>query len=741
MTAIPATAQPREWRFSSRVMLPIVLAFLAMSALVAGFLVYAVHEADRTMWERQSRIVSHVLDEQFAKITHDQESVTIWDETLMRVHAEPLDFDWLDHNLGIWLYEYFGHDRAYVLNGEDQPIYGMAGGERAPPSSFTTARSAVTPLIRSVRETIAAAAADPEAGAGSISNLVMIEARPALASVAQIVSDTGESLAPGEPFLHVSLRFLDGSFLERLMQQYLLKNARFAWNRELGAAEAALPLKRNSGAVLGYLVWEPERPGQSVLIRTGPVLAAALLLVGFIISLLVRRLRRASQELQTSEAQAQHLAFHDPLTGLANRTLFNDRLDRALAEVRRDGSRLALLCLDLDRFKHVNDTLGHPAGDDLIRELSQRLIGLIRGSDCVARLGGDEFAIVQTDVGPDADVTALCDRIIHAVSQPFRLLGSSAFVGVSIGVAVAPQGGVDRAELMRKADIALYAAKSTGRNRFRTFTEDMDVSVQRRREIETELREAIASGDQFCIHYQPLYSADGQMAITGIEALLRWKHPRHGLIPPGTFVAIAEETGLIHPIGDWVMREACLAAQRWPIQRLAVNVSAVQFRSAGFAAKVLGLVDAIGMKPGRLELEITEGVLLDTTELSATTLTTLRAAGVRIALDDFGTGYSSLTYLQKYPVDKIKIDRSFIQNLDSDAASNALVQAMVDLARAMGVEVTAEGVETAAQREFLTRIGCNELQGYLLSHPVEARVIDAIFGVDVAAEIPVADAA
>ena len=731
-----------EWRSSSRVLLPITLTFSLMALIVAGFLFYAAHATDRVAWERESRIVSHVLEEQFAKITHDQESVTIWDESVERVRAAEVDFPWFDLNLGIWLHDYFGHDRAYVLNDHDQPVYAMANGVRALPSSFTTARTALDPLIKSLRNSLRAGTADAEGASPHIANLVMIEARPALASVVPIISETGEvPQDSGTEYFHISLRFLDGSFLERLSQQYLLAGARFAWNEEFSSEEIALPLKRTSGAVLGYLVWQPERPGWRVLTRTGPVLAAALLFVGAIITLLVRRLRRALQELQTSEAQAQHLAFHDPLTGLANRALFNDRLERALVDMRRTGSRLALLYLDLDRFKNVNDTLGHPAGDDLIRELANRLSALVRGNDCVARLGGDEFAVVQSNVGTDADVTALCERIIQAASQPFQLLGNSAFVGVSIGVAVAPGAGVDRAELMRKADIALYAAKATGRNRFRVFAPEMDVSIQRRREIETELREAIAAGDQFCVHYQPLYAA-ASAELVGVEALLRWQHPKHGLIAPGEFIPIAEESGLIHPIGDWVLRQACRAGRRWPVQRIAVNVSAVQFRSPRFAAKVIEVLRETGLEPQRLELEITESVLLDSAELSAATLTTLRAAGVRIALDDFGTGYSSLTYLQKYPVDKIKIDRSFIHNLASDASSDALVQAMVDLARAMGVVVTAEGVETAGQREFLKRIGCNELQGFLLSRPVEPSEIDILVGMsDAAAREPVASAA
>ncbi len=722
-------------------MLPIALIFVAMVLIVAGFLFYAAHETDRVTRERQATIVAHVLEDYFDKITHDQESVSIWDEALIRMQDNP-DLDWFDGNLGVWLYDYFGHDRVYILDGSDRPIYAMVDGSRADRSSYTTARTALTPLVTELRDALRAGVPDPDAESPRATNLVSIEARPALASVVPFVSDTGEiEQEPGTEHFHISVRFLDGSLLSYLAEQYLLPGVRFAWNNQIESNETSVPLARNSGTIIGYLVWQPERPGLQVLTRTGPVLAAALLLVGAIIVLLARRLLRASQELQTSEAQAQHLAFHDSLTGLANRTLFNDRLDRALVEMRRKSSRLALLYLDLDRFKNINDTLGHPAGDDLIRELARRLGELLRGGDCVARLGGDEFAILQTGIAATDDVAALCERIIQAVGRPFELLGRSAYVGVSIGVAIAPDAGIDRAELMRKSDIALYSAKASGRNRFRVFAEDMDLTIQRRREIEQELRAALAAGDQFQLLYQPLYSA-ATSALVGVEALLRWNHPEHGLIAPGVFVPIAEESGLIHPIGDWVLREACTAGARWPLRRIAVNVSPVQFRAPGFAGRVLDILRETGMEPGGLELEITERLLLESTESSVNALRVLRTAGLRIALDDFGTGYSSLTYLQKYPVDKIKIDRSFVQNLGSDAASDALVQAIVDLARAMKVDVTAEGVETAVQCDFLKAAGCNELQGFLLSRPVAESAIDKIVGAaDLAEENRVASAA
>lgn len=452
-----------------------------------------------------------------------------------------------------------------------------------------------------------------------------------------IVSEAGEiEQTPGTEYFDVAIRFLDGSFLDELMQQYLLEGARFSWIDDADRNEAAFPLAYGGGKPIGYFIWQPSRPGQLLFKRMAPVLALALVLISFGVSLLVRRLRHASTELQVSEAQAHHLAFHDPLTGLPNRAFFVSRLESALMETRRDGRRIALHYLDLDRFKNVNDTLGHAAGDDLIRELAERLTSLLRSQDFVARLGGDEFAIVQGDVRSTQDVTALCDRILRTVAHPFELLGTAAFVGVSIGVAVAPDSATDRAELVRKADIALYRAKSEGRNRFRVFSEEMDSFVRRRQEIEEDLREALAAGDQLKVFFQPIYFAlNGK--ISGVEALLRWNHPQHGFVSPGNFISIAEESGLIHEIGDLVLREACLAGKRWPVRRIAVNVSAIQFRSSDFAAKVLGVMQETGLDPSRLELEITESVLLDSAQVVEPTFSALRAAGIRIALDDFGT--------------------------------------------------------------------------------------------------------
>jgi diguanylate cyclase (GGDEF)-like protein len=415
---------------------------------------------------------------------------------------------------------------------------------------------------------------------------------------------------------------------------------------------------------------------------------------------------------------------------LPNRALFEDRLERALAATRRHPEDLlALLYLDLDRFKKVNDTLGHPAGDELLCEVAKRLTEVVRGSDTVARLGGDEFAILHTQLGSERDISALCERIIQAISAPFDLIGSQVFVGISIGVARSDCDGFDRTELSRKADIALYGAKAEGRGRFAIFAEEMDTTIQIRRTMEGDLRSALAAGDQLKVCYQPKYDAASK-SIVGIEALVRWRHPKRGLLSPTTFVPIAEETGLIEPIGEWVLEKACAAAVEWPSQTISVNVSAVQLRNPFFAHRVLQILGKTELDPARLELEITETSFMESIESCIPNLKMLRAVGIRVALDDFGTGYSSFAHLRSFDVDRIKIDKSFTLAIDNSGDSNAIIKAIVDLAHSTGIQITAEGVETTHQSQFLSAVGCDELQGFLMSRPLSLKAMDKLLGVE-----------
>ena len=420
-------------------------------------------------------------------------------------------------------------------------------------------------------------------------------------------------------------------------------------------------------------------------------------------------------ERRQMEAKMAHMARHDALTSLPNRVLFREKLEEALLEIPR-GQRIAVHCLDLDYFKSVNDTLGHPIGDALLRAATERLLQCIRNEDLVSRQGGDEFAIIQYVQDARLDSAALAERVIDSISKPYDIDAHQLIVGVSIGIAVAPDDGLEPDELLKNADLALYRAKADGRGAFRFFEAEMDTCLQARRRLELDLRKALVAGE-FELHYQPLINLRSN-CITACEALLRWRHPDRGLVGPSDFISVLEETALITVVGEWILREACREAATWPDQiKVAVNLSPVQFKSLNLVAAVSIALAGARLPAGRLELEITESVLLQDCEATLATLHQLKELGVMIAMDDFGTGYSSLSYLQKFPFDKIKIDRSFISNLTCGKDSIAIVRAVATLGASLGMATTAEGVENKDQLDQLRAEGCTEVQGYYFSPP------------------------
>jgi diguanylate cyclase (GGDEF)-like protein/PAS domain S-box-containing protein len=490
--------------------------------------------------------------------------------------------------------------------------------------------------------------------------------------------------------------------------------------REIFGAGVGDGLERNdrvalrSGRVHVYegVVRRPGGGGDRKMVRTtkvaipGPNGEPAYLL-GFVEDITERR---------DAEARIAHMAGHDALTGLPNRTLLRDKLEQAIAA--RPGST-AVLCLDIDRFKEVNETLGHPVGDALLRAVAERLRGCVRGREVVARLGGDEFAVLlPAPVGTPDGAAGLASRVVEALAEPFGIEGGHQLLApASIGIAVAPADGTDADTLLRRADMALHRAKADGRATWRFFEPALDARLQKRRALEADLRRAVQEG-RFELHYQPLFrTPTGRMS--GVEALLRWRRPEGDLVPPADFVPLAEETGLIGAIGDWVLRTACAEVAQWPSDTLsvAVNLSPAQFRRGDLVEGVRAALADSGLAPGRLELEITESVLLENDRATLETLRELRALGVRIAMDDFGTGYSSLGYLKRFPFDKIKIDRLFVREMAQDANSMAIVRAVVSLGAPLGITITAEGVETAEQLALLREIGCEEAQGFLLGRP------------------------
>jgi diguanylate cyclase (GGDEF)-like protein len=419
-----------------------------------------------------------------------------------------------------------------------------------------------------------------------------------------------------------------------------------------------------------------------------------------------------------ADEKIAHMAHYDALTDLPNRMLFRERLEQALKAI-RPGERLAVMYIDIDEFKSVNDALGHPIGDELLKGVADRLRGCLKETDVAARLGGDEFAVIQTAIRSQSETTHLVDCIYAAIRAPFECTGHLITTDASIGIALAPGDGLDLDQLLKNADLALYGAKGDGRRTYRFFEAGMDARAKARRSLEFELRQAINDGSLEA-YYQPVVTLDHDK-VSCCEALLRWRHPERGMISPAEFIPIAEDTGLINQIGHWVLHTACAEAAGWPDDvRVAVNVSPVQFKSQTLALNVAAALAASGLAASRLELEITEAVLIRDDEVALEVLHQLRALGVRIALDDFGTGYSSLSYLQRFPFDKIKIDRSFVKDITSAVASSSIVEAVVNIAAASHMTTTAEGVETEQQKELLRALGCTEMQGYLFSPAIPA---------------------
>ena len=471
---------------------------------------------------------------------------------------------------------------------------------------------------------------------------------------------------------------------------------------------------------------------QSWLILGGGTLLS-LLLLGFLYSLATQhanvhdRASQLTQDLQQSEQRFRHLAHHDPLTGLPNRTLLQDQFARALGRARRSNNNLAILFIDLDRFKTINDSLGHSAGDALLREVADRIRLTVREFDTVARMGGDEFVILLTDLAEPADAGRVAQHVLVSLAKVTIIDGHPLHVTSSIGISLFPDDGEDFDELLKHADAAMYLAKENGRNGYQFFTSEINVLAHGRLAVETGLRNAL-NNDEFELHFQPQIALPGG-AIVGAEALLRWRHPQRGLVAPDEFIPIAEDTGLIVPIGEWVLRSACAQYAEWRRRglapfRLAINLSARQLRQKDLAAITQEVLLANGMKGEELEFEITETALMQSAEAAAASLRALKVLGVTLSLDDFGTGYSSLSYLRRFPIDTLKIDRSFVRDISTDPSDAVLVRAIIDLAHSLGMTTVAEGVETREQLSFLILHKCDDFQGYFISRPLTAEAFE-----------------
>jgi diguanylate cyclase (GGDEF)-like protein len=703
--------------------------------VLIAIIAYAGWSANQAATEIERTLLDNALNQSIARALNEQKSIAWWDDPVVKITDKVLDMEFTDANFGVFLTETYAHDEVYILNAKDQPIYAFGEEKTQDPSTFERRRSELDSLIEEIRNNDRTKLAPrPDMLAESkggyrvlvgvqvarwAGHIVSIDGKPAVVAGMTIVPNIDPTLLKGTPNLLLSITYIDKDFIADVGHSLLLSDLSMTPKPAAGDATVSQPFVGDDGIPVGYLNWTTRRPGQVLLTIILPLVALAIIGTGVLTAMMFRRLRRTSEELALREAQARYEAKHDPLSGLPNRAQMVEKIEAFLHNRGAKGGHARALAayIDIDRFKDINDTLGHEAGDNLIKAVAARLQTRLRTSDFLSRFGGDEFAILCAPAPADAS-TSLAERIAGAFSTPFNINHQSIRVSASVGIAAAPEDGATADQLMRHADIALYEAKSLGRDRAIVFSPEMAERVEHRRSIEIDLRNALEE-DKLRVHYQPIIScATGD--IVGVEALLRWQHPVHGEMSPADFIPIAENSGLLPALGEWVLDRAMEDSKRWPHLEVAVNLSPVQFRHVDLATTLRTLVAKHDVDPGRIVLEITEGVLLEATEHTHAILNAFRVMGFKTALDDFGTRYSSLAYLCNFSFDKIKIDRSFVGRLSGIDSSRTIVHSVVTLGRALGMDIVAEGIETEAEAETMTRLGCTELQGFYFSKAVSA---------------------
>ncbi|MBT9384305.1 EAL domain-containing protein [Pseudooceanicola sp. CBS1P-1] len=683
---------------------------VGLCALTLSLVHWATGRTDLATSDWLRRSIANELDQVQAQILHEQASITPWDDAYAAV-ARPENTDWLDNNLLEWPHDYFDYQEVFLLAPGPRLIRGWsdAGAVLAPLSAAR--RALLAPFAARLR---ARPADDFAAG---LTEIALLEGAPVVISLRPILPESRDVLPSDrdDAVLHVAIYNLARDFLPKIEASRPGVTTRIL---PAGAPHgpAALPLQNANGQALAYVTWNAPRPGDRVFHDILPILlgfmAAGLILVGVAGWLILR----ARQRERADMARIETMARHDSLTGLWNRSGFASSVDALLRAAPEQ--EVAMLYIDLDRFKLANDTYGHHVGDELLRQVSRRLTQTAPGAR-IARLGGDEFIIFLPDASDPQAVAQQGEQLLRALQPAFEVKGHSLRLGASLGYAC-DRAAIGREELVRRADAALYAAKAGGRNRAEPYDPRLDREISFRKRLEQDLRAALeAGGEGLELYFQPVY-ATRDRSLVSVEGLIRWTHERRGRLPPSLFVPLAEESDLIVELGRYVLREGCRAARRWPGVRIALNVSVRELNQPGYADGVRAVLAETGLEPHRLELEITETLLAESQDPSFQTLHELRALGVSLALDDFGVGFSNFVRLRAMKVDRIKIDRSFVSGLLLRPEDLAVVRSMIELARAFGLQSTAEGVETEDQARILTELGCTDMQGFLFCAPQPA---------------------
>ncbi|MBX4999496.1 putative bifunctional diguanylate cyclase/phosphodiesterase [Rhizobium lentis] len=756
----------QSWIASGRILFLIAVSGLGAIGLVVLSALWAGTESDAAALDRQRQLVNGRLREQVDQVAHvigqfgNGYLTRVYPAAQTTGSSSSLDAV-LTAAAGSAISQTamsaFGYDQAFVV---DEKAQLLMLADAPTEKRYRWMKPLFLPLLQDARlkaspamvfnertpssiESRLASAARPNR---ALANLMRLEGRPTIVGVVAVNETSQGQPQPMRQFLIV-VRFIDGAALDELSRQQGLNGARFARTADADENEVAFQIDATAnGEPIGFIVWRPDLPGSRVIGRLMPALSIAALVIAILFSVLLVRLRSSLGELKKSELHARQLALHDVLTGLPNRALFAMRFEDCLVETRNSAERSAVALLDLDRFKAVNDTFGHAAGDELIRMAAERIRAVLRPDDTLARLGGDEFALLLRNIKDDQILPSICEAIVAELGRPFPLLRGEAVarVGGSIGATVVPDAGRNADDIMRYADVALYEAKMGGRGQWRLYSPSMDGGRNARDILKNELREVLAKSTaafpevsrsaptagrsdfgSLEVYYQTVHRAGQGYPASGAEALVRWRHSQRGLLTPASFIPAAEEGGLIDALGFWVLREACRAACKWPEGTfVAVNVSPAQLRRPNFAEEVFAVLQESGLAPFRLELELTESSLIEDNSEIYSVLKSLRSRGVQISLDDFGTGFSCLSHLVRFDIDRIKIDRSFVSQLGAKANGAAIIGAIVTLSRNLGISTTAEGVETEYQRDFLTALGCTDLQGYFFSKPAPLRELE-----------------
>ncbi len=706
-------------RVSLVVPIGVIVAVAIICVIVA--VLSSAQRADEVSFNRQQQLIQRAFANQGARVLQQLNSVAGTPPAVTAIRTD-YDAQWVAQHVGNWLETCFGHDGVAVVDGSDQ--FKFMRFRAAPDAASARVRADLAPSLDLLRGRLTAlpggtldvlGGQSPQRPGRRTALIQHFLGRPAIVAAVAVGTAADLSAGNGGAPIVFSVQYIDGTMLRQIGNDLQLSDLHEIGTTAHPTGEYVTELVDARDDPIAHFAWTPSPPGREVVMSVLPFIAVALAGFALLVGLVIRHMRHTTRAIAAGESQLRHLALHDPICGLPNRIYFAERLETAICEVRGGGPSAAVFYIDLDHFKDVNDTLGHHIGDELILNVTQRLSRILRGSDLVARLGGDEFAIITTCASDSYSLQAIAGRIIAAVCAPYLINGHNIIIGASIGIAAIDRRARDAADILRYADMALYRAKNEGRNRACIYDAAMDADLSNRKLLEGDLHYAIQN-DGLQAAYQPIVNASGDTVI-GVEALARWTHPSLGIIPPSQFIPIAEHSGLIVELGEWMLRRACLDGKNWSGVTVAVNVSPLQFRRSDFVEVVERILKETEFDASRLELEITESTLLGNMETAELSMLRLKATGVRFALDDFGTGYSSLLYLRRFPFDKLKIDSSFVRAIEKAPDAAAIVHAVVSLGRGLGMKVTAEGVETAEQHLFLRAAGVHSMQGYRFGRP------------------------